>query len=190
MLFRSCMKPPNIIGGDDSSTNGNVKLDEVYTSVNITLKEIPFVVHYCQRYALGRWFFSKYKLPEDMFSNCSAPLMKEPPSDVAELYDWYVFPNGIEKMDFSVTEKNKNMSPEDPSYWKIDVKRKEHLRNGWMLCAVIYGINEAIQIYKEEQCSTTSLEIHPEFYKKTYHFHEEQNFTSSITDPSNPFTKR
>jgi hypothetical protein len=188
-----CMKPPNIItqnsGNNNNNNTNNVELDESYTSVNITLKEIPFVVHYCQRYALGRWFFSKYKLREDMFNNCSAPLMKEPPSDVADIYDWYIFPNGIETMDFSIKDKIKNLSPSDSSYYKVDAKRKEHLRNGWMLCSVIYGINEAIQIYKEEKC-IASKDTHPEYYKKTYHFHDDKNFTSSITDPSNPFIKK
>ena len=31
----------------------------------IPTDNLPLVMHYCQRYALGRWFFSKYKLRED-----------------------------------------------------------------------------------------------------------------------------
>mmetsp|Transcript_50289 Transcript_50289/g.56115 ORF Transcript_50289/g.56115 Transcript_50289/m.56115 type:complete len:95 (+) Transcript_50289:2-286(+) len=78
------------------------------------------------------------------------------------------------------------ISENDNHAWKQDNKRKEHLRNGWMLCVVLFGVNEAIQTYKEEKCG--SLADHPEYYHKTYHFHSASNFSKSITDPSNPFS--
>ena len=62
-------------------------------SPQISEDDLPLVLHYCQRYALGRWFFSKYKLREDFFE-CESPLLREPPLDVAEIYDWNIFPNG------------------------------------------------------------------------------------------------
>jgi len=163
------------------TTQQVIKIDDSYKSVGIEIKELPYVLHYCQRYALGRYFFSKYKLREDMFDNCTAPMMKEPPLDIAEIYDWFIFPNGIETMDFAPPQEvSENQA------WKYDNKRKEHLRNGWMLCVVLFGVNEAIQTYKEEKCG--SLSEHPEYYKKTYHFHADANFSKSITDPSNPFS--
>eukprot|EP00546_Thalassionema_frauenfeldii_P016667 CAMPEP_0178905406 /NCGR_PEP_ID=MMETSP0786-20121207/6260_1 /TAXON_ID=186022 /ORGANISM="Thalassionema frauenfeldii, Strain CCMP 1798" /LENGTH=237 /DNA_ID=CAMNT_0020577015 /DNA_START=620 /DNA_END=1330 /DNA_ORIENTATION=- len=77
-------------------------------NANIPASELPFVLHYCQRYAIGRWFFSKYKLHENVF-DCEAELLREPPLNVAELYDWYIFPNGIEKEDYSAPGRQQNL---------------------------------------------------------------------------------
>lgn len=54
---------------------------------NIAEEKLPMVLHYCQRYALGRWFIGKYKVPENLFT-CEAPLLRVPPRDVGEQYDW------------------------------------------------------------------------------------------------------
>jgi hypothetical protein len=54
---------------------------------NVAQEKLPFVLHYCQRYALGRWFVGKYKLPEDFFT-CEHSLLRVPPRDVAVKYDW------------------------------------------------------------------------------------------------------
>ena len=67
-----------------------------------------------------------------MFDNCTTLLMKEPSPDVSEIYDWYIFPNGIETMDFTLRITSENHA------WKYETKRKEQLRNGWMfMCGII-----------------------------------------------------
>lgn len=37
-------------------------------------EKMPHVLHYCQRYALGKWFIGKYKLRKD-FISCQSPLL-------------------------------------------------------------------------------------------------------------------
>jgi hypothetical protein len=130
-------------------------------------QHLPYVLHFCQRYALGRWFFSKYKVHENVF-DCDAPLLMEPPLDVAERYSWSIFPNEIETFDYST-------------------KHPEQIqRNGWFLCSIIYGLNEVIAKVKEMRCSDPHSDIAVN-WDKTFHFHDEDKFQASLDDPSNPF---
>mmetsp|Transcript_5179 Transcript_5179/g.8521 ORF Transcript_5179/g.8521 Transcript_5179/m.8521 type:complete len:511 (-) Transcript_5179:53-1585(-) len=130
---------------------------------DIPTNNLPFVMHYCQRYALGRWFFSKYKLREDYFQ-CDAPLMAEPPKNVGEIFDWYMFPNGIEWKDYSPTRKNHFI-----------------VLHGWMLCVVVYSLNEVAIELKKKHCNASAN------FEKTWHFHTDENFQAVLDDPSNPF---
>ena len=66
-----------------------------------------------------------------------------------------------------------------------DVRDRMHMRNGWLLCAVITGINEAITAYKTASCGTDE-----KYFRKAWHFHQEDDFNQSIRDPSNPFAKK
>jgi len=171
---------------DSSSTTTTMTMnltDPAYENIGIPIRELPFVLHYCQRYSLGRWFFSKYKLREDMFDNCTAPLLKEPPTNLALQYDWNIFPNGFEFTDFTPLSGN--------AQWKEDNKRFSLLRHGWMLCAVLFGINEAIYELKKAKCSSSDSDRdnNQNYFQKTLHFHDEKNFTLSLEDHSNPFQK-
>ena len=49
---------------------------------NYPQSQLPHVIHYCQRYFLGKYFISKYKLRKD-FISCEAPLLMIPPADIA-----------------------------------------------------------------------------------------------------------
>jgi peptidyl serine alpha-galactosyltransferase len=126
-------------------------------------EKLPFVLHFCQRYALGRWFFSKYKLREDFFE-CDAPLMREPPRNVAEIYDWYMFPNGIEF---------KNYKSQHHHHFLV--------KHGWMLCKMLFGLNEVAIDIKKKHCGPSAN------FEKTWHFHDEEKFQHALDDPSNPF---
>eukprot|EP00536_Pseudo-nitzschia_multiseries_P011638 jgi/Psemu1/289817/fgenesh1_pg.407_\ len=139
-------------------TDASKLVDPLYAERGIGARDLPFVLHYCQRYALGRYFFSKYKLPEPVFDDCSSPMLLEPPSNVAELYDWNLFPNGIEMNDFAAFEvrdhdngnNNNAVGSSQQDSWKAKIFSHRHLTNGWMLCAIILGINEAIGAYRRE----------------------------------------
>jgi hypothetical protein len=130
--------------------------------VQVSTQQLPYVLHYCQRYALGRYFFSKYKLNEAFFE-CDAPLMKEPPLNVGDIYDWYIFPNGIETADLSNPSRHSSI-----------------VRNGWMMCSLIFGLNDVATSVKQKHCENPNL-------SKTWHFHEEEKFQHMVDDPSNPF---
>jgi hypothetical protein len=42
---------------------------------------VPPVLHLCQRYFVNEWFFSKRKIPPEVF-DCDQPLLMEPPEDL------------------------------------------------------------------------------------------------------------
>ena len=180
----ACQNPPNLVAADPNHGAFDPKdtttmTDVVYEKdLGIAIRELPYVLHYCQRYALGRYFFSKYKLRDDSFDKCDAPMMIEPPRNVAEIYDWNMFPNGIEHWDFAP-------DPDKPNLHREGKNKLIQLRNGWLLCAVVYGVNEAIQHYKTASCGTNE-----EYFQKTWHFHDDKNFTQSLEDPSNPLAKK
>jgi peptidyl serine alpha-galactosyltransferase len=121
--------------------------------------QLPYVMHYCQRYAVGRWFFSKYTLREDFFE-CKSPLMKEPPKNVGEVYDWHIFPNGVE---------NKNYHNVSHHHFII--------RHTWMLCLLINSFNEIATEIKMKHCRVeanfqkTHCRVEANF-QKTWHFQD------------------
>ena len=96
--------------------------------------QVPQVLHYCQRYFLGPYFFSKYKLPKD-FLSCGQPLLKDPldheGAKFAAIYDSSVTPNN---------QLNKLS--------KVDAKR-----HAFMLCYIISIMNEAIMYWKQHHCT-------------------------------------
>jgi hypothetical protein len=177
-----CMDPPNLAPKSDyrpfDPSDSTSMTDAAYeVHLGIPIKDLPYVLHYCQRYAMGRYFFSKYKLRENMFDKCEGNIMIEPPRDVASIYDWNMFPNGIEHWDFKPDPNSEDLGNER-------LKQRVRLINGWMLCVVVYGMNEAIIHYKKAKCGNDE-----KFFQKTYHFHDEKNFTDSLKDPSNIFHK-
>jgi hypothetical protein len=117
--------------------------DEVCRPVDF--EKLPFVFHYCQRYALGRWFIGKYRLPEQFFFNCSAPLLRVPPDDIAVQYNGYLFPNLQERMIF-----------------KSELAIKQH---GFMTCMLIDALNEVAEYFKRGHCEEPNLE-------KSFIFHK------------------
>ncbi|KAL3919038.1 MAG: hypothetical protein SGILL_003954 [Bacillariaceae sp.] len=125
-------------------------------------RQLPLVLHFCQRYALGRFFFGKYKLNEQFFE-CDAPLLREPPLNVGDIYDWFIFPNNQETADFSAPAKQHDIA-----------------RNAWMMCSLIFGLNDAANSFKTSHCESPNLE-------KIWHFHDEDKFQAMLADATNPF---
>lgn len=102
----------------------------------------PHVVHYCQRYMLGKWFIGKYRLRKD-FISCEAPLLKVPPKDIVN-YNYQVAPDGSR-----VTFRSDQTG----------------LRNAFMICALIPRLNEAAVFYKQHHCDGKGN------FEETYIFH-------------------
>lgn len=103
---------------------------DVCTDGAIPQDELPFVLHYCQRYWLGKWFIGKYKLPSD-FISCKSPLLKEPPNDIATKYDFAIQPGSGDRKTLN----------------------KDHIkRNAFMICRFIPALNEAARFYKKNHC--------------------------------------
>lgn len=98
---------------------------------NAPQEKLPYVLHYCQRYLLGKWFIGKYRLPKD-FVSCEAPLLMEPPSDINERYNYSIAPFKTERKEYS-----------KPVFVH---------RHTFMLCTMIKGLNEASEYFKMHNC--------------------------------------
>jgi hypothetical protein len=86
------------------------------------------VIHYCQTYHLGDWFFSKYKLTSNFFS-CECPLFAFPPANLGNF-------------NYTATSKGeKNFSDE-----------KNSKREAFMLCGIVSLLNQASLFFKSSYC--------------------------------------
>lgn len=96
----------------------------------------PYVLHYCQRYYLGLYFFSKYKLTKS-FLSCDHPLLKEPEIDFAERFQTSVTPDGTLNY----------------------IKPHHRNRMAFMLCNVIRRVNDAASYWKSQHCQTANTSM-------------------------------
>ncbi len=93
---------------------------------------VPHVVHFCQRYSIGEFFLSKYKVPESILS-CDHQLFELPPKDIAASTNYSHFGDG------SIKE------------WS-EGKRVGIYRNAFMVCSIMDGLNRAATFYKDHHC--------------------------------------
>lgn len=98
---------------------------------NFPKSEYPHVIHYCQRYHIGKWFIGKHRLRDD-FISCRAPLLAVPPADVALRYKYALIPGTGERK---------------------DLKEKGVKQQAFMLCHMIDALNAAAKFYKDQQCT-------------------------------------
>jgi peptidyl serine alpha-galactosyltransferase len=103
--------------------------DEVCNDFDV--ENVPNVLHYCQRYGMGNYFFGKRKLPKD-FLSCQSPLLAEPPKDILSKYNYANFP----------ANHRKEWTP-------LDAKR-----NAFTICYMIKVLNEAATHFKNQHCDT------------------------------------
>jgi hypothetical protein len=92
---------------------------------------VPSVIHFCQKYFLANWFFSKYRSPTNIFE-CDSPLFEEPPDNLkAAQIDWAVTPN----------RQRHELDPD------------EAIRYAFMICALTAAVNEASTFFKKQHCN-------------------------------------
>ena len=114
-------------------------IDGVETSAQVCsyepewMEQLPPVLHFCQRYYLGPYFFSKYKLPKTWLS-CEHPLLVDPLEHdgpgFADQYEYSVTPNG---------EFNR-------------IKERHRRRHAFMICQITNSLNEATLHWKKMHC--------------------------------------
>lgn len=90
---------------------------------------VPSLIHYCQRYALGSWFFSKRKMVTNFFE-CKSPFMEEPPDTLVEETDWAIPYGG----------NRKSLSPTMAK------------REGFAVCTLLSALNDASAFFKKHHC--------------------------------------
>ena len=111
----------------------NIRHDEQYA--------VPSVVHLCQRYMVGAdWFFSKRKVPADVY-DCEVPLLAEPPDDLAVKFHYKQPPGG------GGGNKRKELT------------ETEAVRESFMLCYLHAIVNEAAAFYKSHACEGKEVNL-------------------------------
>ena len=100
--------------------------------------KMPYTLHYCQRYRLGKYFIGKYQLPKD-FLSCSSPLLLEPPNDIAQRYNYSIEPPESERHYYS-----------EPHVIR---------RQAFMLCTMIHGLNQASEYFKTNNCAEPHVNL-------------------------------
>jgi hypothetical protein len=125
-------------GGEGWPLIDQLKDDELCEFSTSKEKEdkLPYVIHYCQSYWIGKWFIGKYRLDSDFLSSCEKPLLLEPPTDVKQWqYDYYIRPGGVP---YGVKEPIRSTT----------TARQEQ----FMICQIISRLNEAATWYRNETC--------------------------------------
>ena len=98
--------------------------------------KLPHILHYCQRYYIGPYFFNKYKLPHD-FLTCDHPLLLDPADDA-----------GVVALTY-----HSSVTPDGTVYELTPADRKRH---AFFVCHMIAKINDAATFWKERHCGAAS----------------------------------
>jgi len=112
---------------------------------NDKARSLPSTLHFCQRYMLDKWFFGKRRLPKDFFS-CKKPLLKQPPDNLGELYNYRIPPPARKGGDGGK---------------KKILKKKQVKRETFMLCYLTQAMNDASIFYKERHCENQEVDRVP-----------------------------
>jgi len=101
-----------------------------------SLSIMPNVLHLCQRYMVGEWFFYKRKVPTNYFT-CESPILQTPPSNLATLYDYRIAPG---------TSRDAH----------IPMEKTALKKSVFMICAATKALQDAAIYFKTEYCSTST----------------------------------
>ena len=110
----------------------------------------PHVLHYCQRYSLGKYVLGKHRMPVSFVGQadpapvCASPLLAEPPDNVATLYDYYIEPDSHKRFNLTAAKKD-GLSAQD----RIG-------RTAYFLCEEAGALNRAALFYKQHHCDMTT----------------------------------
>lgn len=115
-------------------------------------QRLPIILHYCKRYMLGKFFFSKYRLKRD-FISCGAPLLTMPPRNAHLIYDYTVRPP---------PDKGSTHDAEIKNITAVQAKRE-----AFMLCGLIHSVNEASRYFKSHHCNGSGN------FSEVYNFHDD-----------------
>jgi hypothetical protein len=121
---------------------------------NFPKSRYPHVIHYCQRYYIGKFFIGKYRLRKD-FISCEAPLLMRPPDDVAVKYQAAILPDGERK----------------------ELKPNTVKQEAFMTCVMIESFNEAAVYYKDHHCDKETAN-----YAYNYTFNKDMNMPGDVVD--------
>jgi len=113
----------------------NIEDDKICSPTVMKDAVLPSVLHYCQRYMVGKNFFGKRKMPHDIFT-CKSPLLNLPPTDIAKI-DYFVPPPPHRPRD---------------EHKPLDSGRAK--RDTFMICALTRLVNDAALFYQKTNCDS------------------------------------
>jgi len=136
----------NMEGWDDYFDNNKHIKDETLCEDVMKLndeEDVPFVMHYCQRYMIGQHFFGKKRLPTPFFT-CEMKYLLIPPAKVSLLYDYKIPPR-----------------PHRPPGEHKPMNQRETKRNAIAVCLMTKKVNEALHFFKMNHCdgSDSSFDV-------------------------------
>ena len=108
---------------------------------------LPVALHYCGRYTLDTWFFSKYRLKKKYIS-CQTPILQMPPMDLVDRQYNYSLQPPPNNFDF---KKNKWDPPRS-----LVVAPHQAKREAFMICQMIRAVNEAAMHFKRTACTASN----------------------------------
>jgi hypothetical protein len=110
-------------------------------------KITPLVIHYCQEYFLGPYYFFKYYVPKNqpaVFLSCEHELFAQPPvNDVIAT-----------KYNSSVTRDGK----------RHDLEPQSAQRMAYMLCQVLPRMNAIARHFKSQECPAGTANLNATFF--------------------------
>lgn len=99
-----------------------------------SVDSLPQVLHFCQRYGIGEFFISKYKVPKRSFT-CGFPRYEEPPIDIAK--ETYTHMGNFQKVQWNEGDAKDSM---------------RRAANAYMVCSLYSALNRASTFYKDHHC--------------------------------------
>ncbi|KAL7531047.1 hypothetical protein ACHAXR_007925 [Thalassiosira sp. AJA248-18] len=137
MLIDSLMVSAAGIGGEGWKFVKDIPAQEVCTfasNPNHSVHPVPSVIHYCQRYAVDKYFWGKRKIPHKIFT-CEHPLLVEPPSDL-----------GSGKY-LSIVNRGRGGKTE-----RKEISAEKEKMEAFMVCALTKATNDAMVNFKTNHC--------------------------------------
>jgi len=111
---------------------------------------LPFILHYCQRYRIDKWFWSKYRIRSN-FLSCEVNLLTMPQSNITSIFYQFTPPVG----------------PGKPIGPRKNITAEQAKRESFMLCQIIPKVNEAVEHYKQKHCDPTTAN-----FSRTYNIYD------------------
>jgi len=106
---------------------------------------LPVALHYCKRYLLEKWFFSKYRLKKHYIS-CETPLLQMPPEDLALRN----YTRSLQPPPHGYYHQNPK-TPWDPPVGDL-TRPGRAKKEAFMVCQMIRAVNEAAEYFKKTAC--------------------------------------
>jgi len=96
--------------------------------------DVPFVIHFCQRYSVGEFFINKYLFPHEVLT-CDHPMLQLPPLDIVSYTNYSYFGDGSLQV------------------W--EGRKSRHIyKHAFMICSLMPALNKAAEFYKDHHCPT------------------------------------